>query len=260
MCLIVYPTFLKRPHDVQVRIGDNARLECAANGQPSPQLSWRKDGGARTRVPVSPHIRPHTGTDFPAAEERRMHVLPSEDVFYIVNVNTADAGTQTDIGGAQNMCRAGVYTCVAGNEAGTITASARLTVLQAPRMRAPLVNKTTTVGHTAVLECLVDGSPQPSIEWMKDGQLMHTSTLYVCTRMQCNAHIVHRHQLSNNNQLLVIVRATVDDSGEYACMAHNTLGNVTRRARIVVNTSRLYMHVCHLARCMYRFRRGTVRP
>lgn len=96
--LAVLPYFTKMPMDLTIRAGATARLECAASGHPSPQIAWQKDGG----------------TDFPAARERRMHVMPRDDVFFIVDVKTEDIG---------------VYSCTAQNTAGSISANATLTVL-----------------------------------------------------------------------------------------------------------------------------------
>jgi len=73
-------------------------LECSAEGQPSPQIAWQKDGG----------------NDFPAARERRMHMMPTDDVLFIVNVKMADNG---------------IYSCTAQNLAGIIIANATLTIL-----------------------------------------------------------------------------------------------------------------------------------
>lgn len=95
---IVYPSFTKKPHDIRVAAGSTARLECSAEGLPSPQIAWQKDGG----------------NDFPAARERRMHKMPTDDVLFIINVKTADSG---------------IYSCTAQNLAGTITANATLTIL-----------------------------------------------------------------------------------------------------------------------------------
>lgn len=89
------------PHDIAIRTGTMARLECAATGHPNPQIAWQKDGG----------------TDFPAARERRMHVMPDDDVFFITDVKVDDMG---------------VYSCTAQNSAGSISANATLTVLGAP--------------------------------------------------------------------------------------------------------------------------------
>ncbi|MGH0175084.1 UNVERIFIED_CONTAM: hypothetical protein FKN15_071261 [Acipenser sinensis] len=85
--------------DLTIRTGAMARLECAAEGHPAPQIAWQKDGG----------------TDFPAARERRMHVMPEDDVFFIANAKTEDMG---------------VYSCTAQNTAGSTHANATLTVLE----------------------------------------------------------------------------------------------------------------------------------
>jgi hypothetical protein len=88
---------VKTPGNITVKTKNTARLECAARGQPPPEIAWQKDGG----------------NDFPAARERRMHVMPTDDVFFILNVKTVDMGT---------------YSCTAQNQAGVITANASLTV------------------------------------------------------------------------------------------------------------------------------------
>ncbi|EGV97735.1 Leucine-rich repeats and immunoglobulin-like domains protein 1 [Cricetulus griseus] len=94
----VLPSFTKIPYDIAIRTGTTARLECAATGHPNPQIAWQKDGG----------------TDFPAARERRMHVMPDDDVFFITDVKIDDMG---------------VYSCTAQNSAGSVSANATLTVL-----------------------------------------------------------------------------------------------------------------------------------
>ena len=98
MCL-VYPRLTKTPADLTVRAGSTARLQCAATGSPTPEVAWQKDGGF----------------DFPAARERRMHVMPDDDVFFIVDVKMEDAG---------------VYSCTASNDAGIVRANATLAVIR----------------------------------------------------------------------------------------------------------------------------------
>ena len=81
-----------------MNVGGTATLECAAVGDPQPQIQWVKDGGG----------------DFPAALERRFHVLPSDHKYYIVMAKPEDTGT---------------YTCSANNTAGIVEANSTLTVL-----------------------------------------------------------------------------------------------------------------------------------
>lgn len=109
----VLPSFTKIPHDIAIRTGTTARLECAASGHPNPQIAWQKDGG----------------TDFPAARERRMHVMPDDDVFFITNVKLEDMG---------------VYSCTAQNSAGIVSANATLTVF------GPSTHTLSLGGHACV--------------------------------------------------------------------------------------------------------------
>jgi len=96
---VVYPRLTKTPVDLTVRAGSTARLQCAATGSPTPEVAWQKDGGF----------------DFPAARERRMHVMPDDDVFFIVDVKMEDAG---------------IYSCTATNDAGIVHANATLAVIR----------------------------------------------------------------------------------------------------------------------------------
>ncbi|KAJ8391161.1 hypothetical protein AAFF_G00095900 [Aldrovandia affinis] len=161
------PSFLKTPMDLTIRTGTMARLECAAEGHPSPQIAWQKDGG----------------TDFPAARERRMHVMPDDDIFFIANVKTEDMG---------------VYSCTAQNAAGSLSANATLTVLETPSFVRPLEDRMVARGETAVLQCIAGGSPAPRLNWTKDdGPLVLTE----------------RHFFAAANQLLIIVDAGPSDAG-----------------------------------------------
>ncbi|XP_015450968.1 leucine-rich repeats and immunoglobulin-like domains protein 2 isoform X3 [Pteropus alecto] len=188
------PSFLKTPMDLTIRTGAMARLECAAEGHPAPQISWQKDGG----------------TDFPAARERRMHVMPEDDVFFIANVKIEDMG---------------IYSCMAQNIAGGLSANASLTVLETPSFIRPLEDKTVTRGETAVLQCIAGGSPAPRLNWTKDdGPLL----------------VTERHFFAAANQLLIIVDAGLEDAGKYTCIMSNTLG--TERGHI-------YLHVISSPNC-----------
>ncbi|KAM6093851.1 leucine-rich repeats and immunoglobulin-like domains protein 3 [Chlamydotis macqueenii] len=182
------PSFTKIPMDLTIRAGAMARLECAAVGHPVPQIAWQKDGG----------------TDFPAARKRRMHVMPEDDVFFIVDVKIEDTG---------------VYSCTAQNTAGSISANATLTVLETPSFLRPLLDRTVTKGETAVLQCIAGGSPTPRLNWTKDD-----SPLVV----------TERHFFAAGNQLLIIVDTDVEDAGKYTCEMSNTLGTERGNIRLSV--------------------------
>lgn len=97
LIFLVYPTFTTIPRDIRKNAGETVTLECSAQGEPAPQIAWQKDGG----------------NDFPAARERRMHKMPTDDKLFIVDVKAADSG---------------VYSCTAQNEAGLIMTNATLTI------------------------------------------------------------------------------------------------------------------------------------
>ncbi|TRY89359.1 hypothetical protein DNTS_015298 [Danionella cerebrum] len=183
------PTFLKTPMDLTIRTGTVARLECAAEGHPTPQIAWQKDGGI----------------NFPAARERRMHVMPYDDTFFIANVKAEDMG---------------VYSCTAKNEAGSLSANATLTVLETPSFQRPLEDRNIARGETAVLQCIARGSPAPRLNWTKDDAPLV---------------LTERHFFAAANQLLIVVDAGPADAGKYTCIMSNTLG--TERGHIYLSVS-----------------------
>ncbi|XP_062547275.1 leucine-rich repeats and immunoglobulin-like domains protein 2 [Armigeres subalbatus] len=134
-----FPFFKKTPSDISVPAGKMVRLDCAAAGDPKPQISWEKDGG----------------NDFPAAKDRRMHISADEDAFFIMDAQIVDMG---------------VYTCSAENAAGVIKASASVLVLESPMLLKPLETKVAELGTSIVLDCSASGYPKPTIQWFKDGE------------------------------------------------------------------------------------------
>ncbi|CAL9705027.1 unnamed protein product [Knipowitschia caucasica] len=188
----ILPSFVKTPRDITIRTGHTARLECAAQGHPTPQIAWQKDGG----------------TDFPAARERRMHVMPDDDVFFIMSVKPEDMG---------------VYSCTAKNTAGTVSANATLTVLETPHLAQELEDRTVVVGDTVALQCKALGSPPPRITWLRNDQPLRPS---------------ERHHFTPGNQLLVISTVSLEDAGRYTCLMSNNLGTERAHSQLLVTQRR----------------------
>uniref|UniRef100_A0A8C7V287 Leucine rich repeats and immunoglobulin like domains 1 n=1 Tax=Oncorhynchus mykiss TaxID=8022 RepID=A0A8C7V287_ONCMY len=184
----VMPTFVKTPRDNTIRTGTTAKLECAAEGHPTPEIAWQKDGG----------------TDFPAARERRMHVMPDDDVFFIMDVKLEDMG---------------VYSCTAKNTAGTVSANASLIVLETPHLAQELEDHSVVVGETVALQCKALGSPPPKITWLRNDEPLRSSD---------------RHHFTPGNQLLVIGSAALEDAGRYTCVMSNTLGTERGHSQLSV--------------------------
>ncbi|KAM6980845.1 leucine-rich repeats and immunoglobulin-like domains protein 1 [Aplochiton taeniatus] len=184
----VLPSFSKTPRDSTIRTGTTARLECAAEGHPTPQIAWQKDGG----------------TDFPAARERRMHVMPDDDVFFIMDVKPEDMG---------------VYSCTARNTAGTASANATLTVLETPHLAQELGDRRVVVGDTVALQCKALGSPPPRITWLRDDVPLRPSD---------------RLHFTPGNRLMVIGSAALEDAGRYTCTMSNPLGTERAHSQLTV--------------------------
>lgn len=176
--IVTFPRFIQTPTNVTVKTGETVTLNCAASGDPPPEISWKKDGG----------------NDFPAARERRMNVMPTDHLFFIVNAKTTDIG---------------IYSCAAKNPAGIIVANSTLTVLQEPSFVRVMENKEVTSGDSVVLQCMISGSPKPILKWLKDGTPIAPS---------------ERYFLTAEDQLLIIIGAETNDAGRYECEITNELG------------------------------------
>lgn len=175
----VIPYFIKKPQNITVKVGHTARLECAAKGQPAPHVSWQKDAGE----------------NFPAAAERRMRFIPSDDVYFIVDV------TKNDIG---------AYTCNASNDAGTVISTVHLNVIEPPSFVRKMVDKEAQSGSTVSLECMAAGIPMPKITWYKDDVVLAPT---------------ERHFFTAEGQLLIIVKLNPTDQGQYSCSISNVYGS-----------------------------------
>ncbi|XP_044765251.1 leucine-rich repeats and immunoglobulin-like domains protein 3 [Coccinella septempunctata] len=189
--VMIFPTFLKIPSNITVKAGETAKLECSAQGEPQPEIAWHKD----------------SGNNFPAASERRMFMMPTDDVFFITDVKLADMG---------------IYSCTAQNAAGTIIANATLNVEQEPSFVNAMENMEINAGESVVFKCKAAGAPKPTIRWLKNGQpIIRTE----------------RHFFTAEDQLLIIVDTTQNDSGDYQCHLNNTLGQRTAFSRLTVKPS-----------------------
>ncbi|KAJ8971940.1 hypothetical protein NQ317_013837 [Molorchus minor] len=185
--VLVFPTFIKTPKNITVQAGETAKLECAATGEPSPEIAWHKDGG----------------NDFPAARERRMQVMPYDDVFFIINAKPSDMG---------------VYSCTAHNPAGTVVVNASLTIQEKPSFIKLMEDKEFTSG-----EHVLKAYRKPTIIWLKDGEAIVRT---------------ERHFFIHEDQLVIIVDSVQSDSGMYECHLKNALGEETGRSRIIVKPSK----------------------
>ncbi|XP_061739556.1 hemicentin-1 [Nerophis ophidion] len=168
-------------------LDSSVNIECVAAGSPAPQLNWLKNG---LPLPVSTHIR----------------LLSAGQVIRIARTQLSDGGT---------------YTCVASNRAGVDNRHYNLQVHVPPVLDGVGSTDDVTVvrGNLASLLCLSDGTPTPSVAWLKDGEPLSFDT---------------NLKLLNHNSTVRIPKAEVSDTGHYTCIASNIAGQASRHFHLKV--------------------------
>uniref|UniRef100_A0A1A8GUB2 Myelin associated glycoprotein n=1 Tax=Nothobranchius korthausae TaxID=1143690 RepID=A0A1A8GUB2_9TELE len=109
----------------------------------------------------------------------------------------------------------GIYTCVGDNGYGIMNTSMYLAVKYPPH--EPVVNDSMTVveGTSLTLHCSTQGSPAPTLTWLKDGELVGTIT-------------------ADELSVLQIVEITPHEDGQYRCLAENEHGRASSSLNITV--------------------------
>lgn len=130
----VDPVFVKQPQtEYKVLRGQNVTLECFAAGHPVPRVTW-------TRL----------GNTLPSGSRYTPMGLS------IVNVQREDRGE---------------YDCMWSNGgARRIKSVIILRVVEVPRVARPPKTATFSEGGELELSCSVDGQPEPSLEWLINGE------------------------------------------------------------------------------------------
>uniref|UniRef100_UPI0037E727A9 neuronal cell adhesion molecule-like isoform X2 n=1 Tax=Semicossyphus pulcher TaxID=241346 RepID=UPI0037E727A9 len=114
--------------------GETLELECIAEGLPTPEISWQKDGG---ELPSS-----------------RMSFHNYKKTLKISDVNEGDGGE---------------YRCTAVNNLGNAHHIIKVTVKAAPFWVSAPRNLILAPNETGILTCRVNGEPKPKITWFVNG-------------------------------------------------------------------------------------------
>ncbi|XP_057711919.1 neuronal cell adhesion molecule a isoform X9 [Corythoichthys intestinalis] len=158
--------------------GETLELECIAEGLPTPEMSWQKDGG---ELPTS-----------------RVSFLNYKKTLKISDVNEADAGD---------------YTCTATNRLGTAHHIIKVTVKAAPFWISAPRNLILAPNETGILTCKVSGDPKPDISWFVNGVPIenapedHTRKVdadtVILSRVQSGSSAVYQCNASNEFGYLI---------------------------------------------------------
>ncbi|NXL89730.1 HMCN1 protein, partial [Alectura lathami] len=181
----VPPVIKSHPKEYVVPVDQPVTLQCEAEGYPGPEISWHKDGQE-------------------VAESMRRRIL-STGALQIVFVQLGDAGR---------------YTCMAANLAGSSSSSMELVVHVPPKIHSTETQYAVMEDSQAVLACVADGIPTPTINWKKDTMLL-TET-------------VGKYRALPGGEL-ILDNVVPEDSGSYTCIANNAAGEDTHTVTLLVH-------------------------
>ncbi|XP_054704630.1 hemicentin-2 isoform X1 [Grus americana] len=179
------------PSEYSVLEGKGVRLECRAEGQPTPEISWLKDGQPLGLQPPS-----------------RTRMSPDGSSLLLEGLQAADSG---------------VYSCLAQNSAGEDVRLHTLSVLAplSPCPVPPAIERGAddlevvrgVLSAAVTLECWARGSPPLHVSWLKDGLPLRLSP---------------RVTLFSAGHVLRISQAQLSDAGLYTCVVSSQAGVVDR--------------------------------
>ncbi|XP_030580698.1 fibroblast growth factor receptor 1-A-like isoform X2 [Archocentrus centrarchus] len=174
------------------------KFRCQAGGNPVPSLRWYKNGKElRKDQRIGGYkIRDHMWTLIMES------VVPSDK---------------------------GNYTCVVENEYGSLRHTYQLDVVERsphrPILQAGLpANQTAVVGSDVEFVCRVFSDPQPHIRWIKH---MTVNGSRVGPDGAPYARILKTAGVNTTDremEVLSLRNVTLDDAGEYTCLAENSIG------------------------------------
>lgn len=177
---------------LSVMESDIVKLTCNVSGKPKPTISWLKD---------------NKPLDF----DKRMRVTYDGDIctLTIVGTEIEDEGN---------------YTCIATNDAGPASSTARLIINVAntlPRWRRKLADVQTIEGDQARFDALIKAHPLPKVEWYKGSVRITESPKY---------HIMALDE--EGRYCLTINNVNFNDAVSYKCVAINEVGKSSSRAML----------------------------
>ncbi|KAG1956198.1 matrix-remodeling-associated protein [Pimephales promelas] len=189
---------LPRHQDVTVFLGNSALLECQAQGLPIPNISW---------------VLPNRSVVRAASTSEQKITLFANGTLQVKDTNYLDRG---------------VYKCIASNAAGADMLSVRLQIAALPPkiQEQRWENHTVSDGQSAFVHCTAKGSPSPAIRWVTvTGTQLRPS------------QFINSNLFVFPNGTLFIRNPTEKDSGNYECVAVNSVGVVKRIVNLQVKRS-----------------------
>ncbi|XP_052421472.1 matrix-remodeling-associated protein 5 [Carassius gibelio] len=188
------------PHhkDITVYLGNSAFLECKAQGLPIPNISW---------------VLPDRSVVRAVSNSQQKVLLFTNGTLQVKNTNYLDKG---------------IYKCIASNAAGTDMLSVRLHIEASPPTIHEQLweNYTVSDGQSAFMHCTTKGMPSPTLRWVTfTGAQLRPS------------QFINSNLFVFPNGTLFIRNPTEKNSGNYECVAVNSVGVAKRTVNLQVKRS-----------------------
>ncbi|XP_071238252.1 fibroblast growth factor receptor 3 isoform X3 [Salvelinus alpinus] len=187
---------------------NTVKFRCAAAGNPTPSIHWLKNG-----------------KEFKG--EQRMGGIKLRHQQWSLVMESAVPSDR------------GNYTCVVQNKYGTITHSYQLDVLERsphrPILQAGLpANQTVVLGSDVEFHCKVYSDAQPHIQWLKHIEVNGSrygpdGVPYVNILKTAGINTTDKELES-----LFLTNVSLEDAGEYTCLAGNSIGYAYHSAWLTV--------------------------
>ncbi|KAL1516132.1 hypothetical protein ABEB36_000053 [Hypothenemus hampei] len=179
--------FAPPPVNKKLELDSVAKIHCKAQGTPPPIVRWEKDG-----IPF---------------ENLPSHVTDTNGTLHFNRVTANDKGK---------------YNCIASNSQGAINVSINIEVVVAPRFLIPPKNPVNiNAGDSATIDCVVEGDPEPTIQWDKD--------------LKMNDFDSSRFTVLPNGSLH-ITEVYYEDQNKYGCTAGNSAGLNRKEVQLIVHS------------------------
>uniref|UniRef100_A0A1A8FAZ9 protein-tyrosine-phosphatase n=1 Tax=Nothobranchius korthausae TaxID=1143690 RepID=A0A1A8FAZ9_9TELE len=180
------PSLLTPPgvqSEKQLVKGDDLELECIPEGIPTPKVEWAKMG---LELPDGAELENHG----------KLLIIPRAD--------------QKD---------SGKYMCKAKNPLGEAVHYFTVTVEEPPEWVSEPQSQLGMIGSDVLIKCSARGTPEPSITWRVNGELLKDSPA-------ANRRIF--------DDTIIIRNAKASDSAVYQCEASNRHGSLLSNANIMI--------------------------
>lgn len=192
----VPPLFSKKPRVKCVDEGTNVLIDCRLVGVPKPEIKWRYEG---KDLVTAPNMKIVT------KQENNTYIT----VLHINKVLKSQEGR---------------YKVIAKNQVGETCLPIKLKVKtgepEKPEILEPLNSAVIREGETIIFTTQVIGTPNPKVQWFKDGKEIKENT-----------------RVDKDVYSLVVVTASETDSGEYTIKATNDVGTAFSGFTLTVEES-----------------------